>query len=496
MSNFLQAQNTFTNAINGNSAFVVLNTSERLRAEALLRNAAAKTKREIWLYSDVKQFYKLGSNDTADAKRLPLMFLETQLKKSDGRIFCLFDLNYINTDTAVSRQLVDLVYLAYEHKCTIVLCGAGEVANELKGLATHINLSLPDEQERREIICEFVSSHNKNRMLNLSDSDITEGAALLAGLNDMQIKTLLASTLASANGLNRASLESATRLKDQVYGTIPSVSKISTLSAQAAGLDNLKKWLKNKRDVFFHDPDALKARCLTPPKGVLLAGVSGCGKSLSAKLIATEWGLPLFRFDIGSVFNKYVGESERNMKEALKYIDNVSPCVLWVDEIEKSMPVSGSTDDTARRILGEFLFWLQESKSRVFLVATANDVTKLPRELFRKGRFSEVFFIDLPNERERKSAIELYCNSSLHYIPNDKVLSELVDLTQGFSYADIETAIKDSAEIALTKGQAAITDELIKSKIKATACISSFGTDDIERLRQWGKGVINASAKE
>jgi SpoVK/Ycf46/Vps4 family AAA+-type ATPase len=197
---------------------------------------------------------------------------------------------------------------------------------------------------------------------------------------------------------------------------------------KVSGLEALKKWLDSKKTIFFASDDALQERDLTTPKGILLAGVPGCGKSLSAKMVAKEWELPLFRFDIGTVYDKWVGESEKKMKEALQFIDNVSPCVVWVDEIEKALSVSNSGNDTGNRVLGQFLFWLQESKSRVFLVATANDISLLPFELFRKGRFSEIFFIDLPNAAERKAAISQYADKSLHIRFSDIDMKELVNV--------------------------------------------------------------------
>ena len=199
-----------------------------------------------------------------------------------------------------------------------------------------------------------------------------------------------------------------------------------------AGLENLKAWLAGKRKVFFARDEELAARGLEVPKGVLLAGVPGCGKSFSARMVAQLWELPLFRFDIGSVYNKYVGESERRMQEALEYIDNIAPCVLWIDEIEKALSISDSGNDTGRRVLGQFLFWLQESEARVFLLATANDVSLLPPELFRKGRFAEVFFLDLPNGEERRQALSNCLRICLQFTADTALMNRLVDSTRGF----------------------------------------------------------------
>jgi SpoVK/Ycf46/Vps4 family AAA+-type ATPase len=255
---------------------------------------------------------------------------------------------------------------------------------------------------------------------------------------------------------------------------------------EVSGLDKLKEWLLDKRKVFFASDEALRQRDLDTPKGILLAGIPGCGKSFSAKMIAKEWELPLFRFDLGTVYDKWVGESEKKMKEALEFIDNVSPCVVWVDEIEKALSVSDSGNDTGKRVLGQFLFWLQESNSRVFLVATANDISALPFELFRKGRFSEVFFIDLPNREERKAAIKQYTKKSLHIDLENQNMEQLIDLSEGFSYSDIEYAVKDIAQMALTNGQAVVTQDLLANKFKEIVPISQSNPDMVERVRKWG----------
>ena len=181
-----------------------------------------------------------------------------------------------------------------------------------------------------------------------------------------------------------------------------------------------------------------------------------------------------------------MGESERKMQEALEFIDNVSPCVLWVDEIEKALAVSDGGNDTSKRILGQFLFWLQESRSRVFMVATANDVTKLPPELFRKGRFSEIFFIDLPDSDERRSAIELYSRKCLHLKLKQAQLEELVNISEGFSYAEIEYAVKEAAQYLLINGTESMSIKIIKDYFAKVVPIERRDKEKVSRIRLWG----------
>ena len=204
-------------------------------------------------------------------------------------------------------------------------------------------------------------------------------------------------------------------------------------------------------------------------------------------MVAKEWELPLFRFDIGSIYDKWMGESERKMKEALEFIDNVSPCVLWVDEIEKALAVSDGGNDTSKRILGQFLFWLQESKSRVFMVATANDISNLPSELFRKGRFSEVFFVDLPTADERRTAIMQYTDKCLHIKFKEEQLEELVAISEGFSFSEIEYAIKEIAQLILIYGQSGINMDLIRERFGTVVPIEKSNPEKVAQIRKWGE---------
>ncbi len=240
----------------------------------------------------------------------------------------------------------------------------------------------------------------------------------------------------------------------------------------------------------------MEKRQLQTPKGILLAGVPGCGKSYSAKMVASEWKLPLFRFDIGDVYDKWVGESERKMREALKFIDNVAPCIVWIDEIEKALSVSDSGNDTGKRVLGQFLFWLQESSSRVFLVATANDVQKLPPELFRKGRFSEMFFIDLPNRNERREAIRQYTTRCLCRKISVDEMESYVEASEGFSYADIEYVIKEAAERELLHGGQAVSKEILIALFSRVIPFERTNPEVVERVREWGRNRAVAASKE
>ena len=352
-------------------------------------------------------------------------------------------------------------------------------------------------EERIYQIESFIRQLRGRYPIEWNEEDIRMAATLLRGFSEIQIENILSTTLVSKKRLGRENLYELTSQKSRLYSAVSSIQTVKVdRNLTVSGLDALKEWLDAKKSIFFASDEDLQQRDLTTPKGILLAGVPGCGKSLSAKMVAREWELPLFRFDIGSVYDKWVGESEKKMKDALRFIDNVSPCVVWVDEIEKALSVSDSGNDTGKRVLGQFLFWLQESQSRVFLVATANDISALPFELFRKGRFSEIFFIDLPNVAERKAAIAQYAKQSLHVELSSLDMEDLLKVSEGFSYSDIEYAIKDIAQLALINGQSVITKESLMETFGKIVPISKNNPDMVAKIRKWGsERAVAASSK-
>ena len=232
----------------------------------------------------------------------------------------------------------------------------------------------------------------------------------------------------------------------------------------------------------------LKSKGLQPPRGILLVGVPGCGKSLSAKSIAASWKLPLYRLDFDTVQGSYVGQSEQQLKDALTTAENVSPCILWIDEIEKGLSGTGSNDGgVSTRMVGQFLFWLQECQKMVFVVATANDVSQLPSELLRRGRFDELFFIDLPNANERREILCLYMNKYLNVNFSGPVADKIIDITDGFTGADLESTVRDLAYRMIANPSFQLTEENIVSAFNNVVPLSQTSPEKIEDIRNWGK---------
>lgn len=483
MSNFKQTIEELTACLAARTPFVILDTEERDRAQEALAAAARELNVEIDFYTDCGQFTELRRGErNIDVGGDPLAFIEDTLKKRSCSVFALGDVRHLDGDNAYSRKTAGIVRLAAEQKSTLVVVTSDPVWAGLNKLGMYLKLDLPTQQEREELLREFIAEH---RIKTLGEGKLAHAATILSGYTALQLRTVLAYALKLKGGFTFDNLCAIAMQKNKLFGKVPSIDRVPVEDVYVAGLSGIRNWLLQKEKIFFAPKEELDKKHLAPPKGVLLVGVPGCGKSLSARLIAKEWKLPLYRFDIGALFDKYVGESEKNMRLALEYIDSVSPCILWIDEIEKELTMGGD-NDTAKRILGSFLYWLQEYSGRVFLIATANDVTQLPPELFRKGRLSEIFFVDLPDENERRAAIALYAKLCLSFAPSAEEIEELVSISDGFSFADIEAAIKQVAEreFVLSEKESFST---LKLSFEDTVSIYRSQTELIERTRKWGE---------
>ena len=244
----------------------------------------------------------------------------------------------------------------------------------------------------------------------------------------------------------------------------------------------MKIWLKRKASVYHHFNEAT-AFGVEMPKGVLIAGVPGCGKSLTAKVTAQLFNVPLLRLDMGKIMGKYVGESEENMRKAIALAETIAPCVLWIDELEKAFAgINGSGNEVTVRLFGTFLTWMQEKSSPAFVVATANDITKLPPELLRKGRFDEIFYVGLPNNEERQKIFEIHIKKRRKQDLSHIDLQHLAEQTEGYSGADIEGVVKDAVENVFTNGETGLSTSYIMTAIEETHSLSELMKDDLERL--------------
>lgn len=364
----------------------------------------------------------------------------------------------------------------------IIVSPTLHIPKSLEKLVTVLELDLPDEKDISAIINNFIQNYGISA---LPEKFLDEMVTAFKGLLESEIKDILSLAYAQDGELTGKTLKLIFDQKQQmilkagVLEMIPLKESIEDIG----GLENLKEWIRNKAKVFKNLKSAMEFG-VTMPKGVLIAGVPGCGKSLSAKAAGKLFDVPLLRLDMGRLMGKYVGESEENMRKAIKLAEAISPCVLWVDELEKAFAGigSGGGGDVTTRLFGAFLTWMQEKTSAAFVVATANDITKLPPELLRKGRFDEIFYVPLPNEDERLKIFEIHLNKRRNQDVQGIDINELVSETEGYSGADIEGVISESIESVFVKGSGKITTEDILKCIHNTHSLSEIMKEPLEEM--------------
>ena len=371
-------------------------------------------------------------------------------------------------------------------RSTIVLTGGHvELPPEVEPHAAYLELQLPDEGELQQVLRTVVESLGESHRLeiDLDDAARAEIASALRGLTLNQARQAVAYAALEDGHFSRDDLS---RIVDRKARLIQDSGLLEYLPAadnsfELGGFARLGEWLERAEQGFTPEAAAMK---LDPPRGLLLAGVQGCGKSLAAKAIARRWQQPLLKLDAGRLYDKYVGESDRNLRRALALAESMAPAVLWIDEIEKAFSVSGGGDvdgGLSRRIQGHLLTWLQEKRSAVFVVATANDVFSLPPELMRKGRFDEIFFVDLPQPEERRTIFEIHLRNR-EQDPVGFDLDDLVFASEGMSGAEIEQAVVAGLYRALHAKEPLANGHLL-AELDATVPLSRSRREDIDRLR-------------
>ena len=356
------------------------------------------------------------------------------------------------------------------------------IPRELENYITVFDIPLPTTKEILTIINEFVA----HLEITVEEDIINDIALSFKGLNEFQIKQILNLAYQDGGCIDKEDKKLILSEKEQFIkkaGMLEIVNFSDTIN-DIGGLENLKEWLERKAKVFKSLDKAIKFG-VDVPKGIMVIGMPGCGKSLTAKATANLFEIPLVRLDVGRLLGKYVGESEENMRKALKLSEAISPCVLWIDEIEKAFAGvggDGGGSDVTTRLFGQFLTWMQEKENTVFIVATANDISRMPPEFLRKGRFDELFFVDLPNGEERRKILDIHLKKRKKWNKNIDSIS-LIKETDGFNGADLEAVIKDTIEMAFIDGKDLITTEDLLKSIKDTKSISSTLKDKIKEIK-------------
>lgn len=427
-------------------------------------------------------FFELEKTETTD----PALALRQVLAAKGQGLYVFCDLHPFLADNPLVVRLLKEVAMATEQdKPTIILVSHKlDLPVEVQRLSARLSLALPSEEELHGIVREEAlrwSRLNQGTRVKTDQHTLSQVVSNLQGMNHADARMLARRLICDDGAITQEDVPELNKAKFALLnldGVLTYEADVARF-AEVGGLANLKRWLGQRRTAFLRNSGT------DLPKGVLLVGVQGSGKSLAAKAVAGLWGLPLLRLDFGSLYNKFFGETERNLREALRMAEQMSPCVLWMDEIEKGI-ASGELDGgVSQRVLGTLLTWLAERKQPVFTVATANAIHRLPPELVRKGRFDELFFVDLPTLATRKEIFAIHLTKRELAVSSFR-LEELAQQSEGFSGAEIEQVIVAAFYTCNARGIALSQAALIE-EIQKTVPLSVTLAESLTALREWAQ---------
>ncbi len=479
-------------------------TSEILRVQGAVNEVAKELGVEWYYWNCIEGLKKWNPEKTnfeiEEEERNESSLLELMEERYSNGIFILEDFlakSYNSgCDPNLIQRLKNFSRLS-THKALVITQSINFLPKELEKEISVLDLDLPSKADLR-VILENVCDDLKVEVPKENSDEENRILESALGLTIMEAELAFRKAIQIHKKISEASISEIVSEKEAIIrksGFLEYYHPEEDMKS-VGGLDVLKEWLQKRGKAFGL---GAKDYGLDTPRGVLLLGIPGTGKSLSAKAIANTWKFPLLRLDIGKVYAGIVGASEENIRGALKLAEAIAPCVLWIDEIEKGLSgvqSSGATDGgTSSRVLGTFLTWMQEKKKPVFVVATANDVSQLPPELLRKGRVDEIFFVDLPTQNARKEILSIVLSKKKRK-PEKFDLEKLAKESKGFSGAELEEAVKEAMFTAFDEGEE-LRDEHILSAIKRTFPLSRTMGDTIENLRKWAKAkAVNASSEE
>jgi SpoVK/Ycf46/Vps4 family AAA+-type ATPase len=514
--------------INSSTPIVVMETVEEVRAVAFVRAACAELGLPTFEWTIADGLVRSGSNAAVglpgaaaslplaqsgpslaarsaalnrDSEpnapaiyntREPVQALATLESMTLDGVFILKDFHRHMEDAVIVRRLRDVGQKFSANRRTVVITApAITIPPELTSLVEYLEIPLPNQQRLHQIIEETFArmsqSYTLKRKLDAAGLDAMAGNLL--GLTEEEAERAVSQALVARYALSPEAVTDVLEAKKELLrhsGMLQFVD-VSETMASIGGLENLKRWLAQRRGAW---DEAARAFGLEPPRGMVVLGVQGCGKSMCARAVAGEWKLPLVKFDSAAVFDKYIGETEKRIQKVFQVAESLSPCVLWIDELEKvfagSGPDSASVDaGVSSRILAAFLSWMQDRKAPVFVAATCNNVTALPPELIRKGRFDELFFVDLPNQAERKAILAIQLARRKHN-PAEFDLEQIAKAAEGYSGAEIDAALQSAMYRSFADKQSLTTQSLLQA-LAITVPLSTTRAEEIEALREWAR---------
>lgn len=401
-------------------------------------------------------------------------------------IYLLLDFHPYLEDPVSRRMIREIAHRAAKNRAHLIFLSPSlEIPVELSAYTAKLQLSLPNEKRILEIIRETAVEYtrkNPGKKVIADKRAVHLLARNLQGLSASDVSRLARKAIFNDGAITKSDIKNVMESKYRLINQNGVLSfEYETASfADVGGFKRLKEWLTIRHKVFHGQGSRYS---LEAPKGVLLLGVQGCGKSLAAKAVAGVWNVPLLRLDFGALYDKFIGETEKNLRESLSTAEVMSPCVMWIDEVEKGLAGGSGDDGVSRRVLGTLLTWMAERNKAVFLVATANDIESLPPELMRKGRFDEIFFVDLPDLEARTMIFSIQLQRR-KLSPARFDLPKLARLSEGFSGSEIEQAVVSSLYSALA-ADLEVDDQIIATELQKTKPLSVVMAEKVQALRQW-----------
>lgn len=506
-----------SNLIRARFPYIYITTYEEERVTSLIKKIVQDPKlikfpRELYIWTQTNGFVNDDTEKSVPGTTCPSKAMDFIQKHDKDSVFIFYDL-HVNfgmknrtPDYDLVRKLRDLVTslkTSQVRKNVIFVAPDLVIPDTLQKDMTICDFPLPTLNEIKDKLNSMISQNKKVKSDNLSEEDKEKLCKGALGLTLQEAENAFALAMVNDGKIDIGDLKIILQEKMQVIkktGILEFVQSDLDIS-DIGGLENLKSWLIKRNNSW---SEKAKQYCIPAPKGVLITGVPGCGKSLTAKAMSAIWQLPLLRLDLGKIFSGLVGSSEENMRRAIATAEAVAPSILWVDEIEKGLSGvnSGNDSGVSSRIFGQFLTWMQEKESPVFVIATANNINNLPPELLRKGRFDEIFFVDIPTYNERIEIFKLHIlkrvkdNDAAKGLDlNDEIFAKLAEMTEGFIGAEIEQVVISALYEAFFENRALKFDDFAKS-IKNTVPLSTTQKEQILALRAWANVRAVAATKK
>ncbi len=473
--------------IGGHVPIIYIESFEERRALDLLTKISMESMIPVfsWSITEGMQRQDLDLGTQAHVSE-PLQVLKHIKSSKFEGVYILLDFHPYIQDP-VNQRLIKEIAMNFENsKGKLVFISPQlDLPMGLSKLAVNFQLRLPNANDLEHLIQQeaVLWAKETSTRVKTDRESLDRLIQNLSGLSYRDAKRLIRNAIIDDNAISEADIPDVIDAKYKLLNRddILSFEYDTAQFSELGGMNRLKQWLEQRRNVFQGGTDIPKG--LDKPKGILLLGVQGCGKSLAAKAVAGVWGVPLLRMDFGMLYNKYIGETERNIRQALQTAEAMAPCVLWIDEIEKGISSGGEDDGTSKRILATLLTWMAEKKQSVFIVATANQIDDLPPELIRKGRLDEIFFVDLPKLDVRELIFKIHFNK--RDFPTDRLdLNKIAEASEGFSGSEIEQAVVAVIYANHFNGQQIETEDVIK-EIRNTRPLSIVMAEKIAYLRMW-----------